>query len=73
VKAIVTGDRLHRLAANLDTHEDPLVLKPVRSEPIFVVCPIGAGLAAKNSRPPHDRRKREFIERKYALPFRRAA
>jgi len=25
------------------------VLKPVRSEPIFVVCPIGAGLAAKNT------------------------
>jgi hypothetical protein len=73
MKAIITGDRLHRLAANLNADEDPLMLEPIRSEPVFVIRPIGAGLAAKDSRAPHDRRKREFIKRKYALPFRGAA
>ena len=68
---VVASCRLNGLASDINGDEDPLLLKPFRSKPVFVIRPLAFGHDSPGSWPERNRSECEFVEGKHATPFRR--
>jgi len=70
---MIPGGGLHRLPGDIDGDQDPLSLKPLGSEAVFVIGPLSLGDNAPGCGLENDRPQAEFIECEHASPFRRVS
>src|SRR4051812_25664035 len=68
---VVASYRLNGLAGYVNGDEDPLLLKPFRGKPVFVIRPLAFGHDSPGSWLERYRSVCEFVEGEHATPFRR--
>jgi len=68
---VLASCRLNGLARDVNRNEDPLLLQPFRSKPVFVIRPLAFGYDSPGSWLERNRSEFEFVEGKHATPFRR--